>query len=88
LQGLFPCHYNVNYEQTVPGDQQQPTNDAPAAAIKDNSKQSFLDPNHTHFVLVDNGTDGYGGEIEFRAHLEQQIGKRASDHGELMIVLS
>ena len=33
-----------------------------------------LDPNHTHFVLVDNGTENtYGTEIEFRAALEEHI---------------
>lgn len=33
-----------------------------------------LDHNHTHFILVDDGTEGkYGGEIEFRTDLERYI---------------
>lgn len=33
-----------------------------------------LDHNHTHFLLVDDGTEGkYGGEIEFRSRLESYI---------------
>jgi transient receptor potential cation channel subfamily M member 2 len=39
-------------------------------------KKQFLDPNHTHFVLVDNAKHTYGGEIEFRAHLESAIANR------------
>ena len=34
----------------------------------------FLDPNHTHFILVDDGSEGqFGKEIEFRAHLEAEL---------------
>ncbi|XP_005091977.2 transient receptor potential cation channel subfamily M member-like 2 [Aplysia californica] len=37
---------------------------------------SALDRNHTHFLLVDNGTDGqYGAEIKFRSELESYISK-------------
>jgi transient receptor potential cation channel subfamily M protein 2 len=37
-------------------------------------KRAPLDPNHTHFILVDNGSEGiYGVEIEFRARLESYI---------------
>ena len=33
-----------------------------------------LDHNHTHFLLVDDGTEGkYGVEIEFRSKLEKYI---------------
>ncbi|ESO89164.1 hypothetical protein LOTGIDRAFT_229069 [Lottia gigantea] len=36
-----------------------------------------LDHNHTHFILVDNGTHGkYGGEIEFRSKLESYISQK------------
>jgi hypothetical protein len=39
---------------------------------------SSLDPNHTHFVLVDNWEQtGYGGEIEYRAKLEHVISQPA-----------
>ena len=33
-----------------------------------------IDNNHSHFILVDNGTVGkYGGEIEWRANLQNCI---------------
>lgn len=36
-----------------------------------------LDHNHTHFLLVDDGTEGiFGGEIEFRSHLESYISEK------------
>lgn len=36
--------------------------------------QASLEPNHTEFIFVDDGTiKKYGGEIEFRAELEQAI---------------
>jgi hypothetical protein len=39
----------------------------------------FLDPNHTHFILVDDGSDSqFGKEIEFRAHLENELRKGKS----------
>ena len=35
---------------------------------------AYLDYNHTHFILVDDGTTAKpGGEIEFRAKLEEYI---------------
>ena len=38
---------------------------------------SSLDPNHTHFILVDNGTEKtFGVEIKFRVALEQYISER------------
>ena len=37
---------------------------------------AFLDHNHTHFLLVDNGTEGkYGVEIPFRSALEAHMVK-------------
>jgi transient receptor potential cation channel subfamily M member 2 len=39
----------------------------------------LLDPNHTHFILVDDGSEGlFGKEIEFRAHLEAELRKGKS----------
>lgn len=36
--------------------------------------QAPLEPNHTEFIFIDDGTKGkYGGEIEFRARLEEAI---------------
>jgi transient receptor potential cation channel subfamily M member 2 len=40
---------------------------------------ALLDPNHTHFILVDDGTEGqFGGEIQFRAQLEAELRKGKS----------
>lgn len=37
-------------------------------------KENCLDPNHTHFLLVDNGTTNQTGvEMKFRDELERQI---------------
>jgi SLOG in TRPM len=35
-------------------------------------RQNFLDPHHTHFLLVDDGSSKYGGEIDFRAKFESR----------------
>lgn len=36
--------------------------------------EAVLEPNHTHFIFVDDGSvRDYGGEINFRASLEQAI---------------
>ena len=41
------------------------------------SQGACLDNNHTHFVLVDDGTiNKYGGEISFRATLENCISRK------------
>ncbi len=37
-------------------------------------KSAHLDPNHTHFILVDSAKkDEFGGEVRFRAELEEAI---------------
>lgn len=42
--------------------------------IKGQGRLSCLDNNHTHFLLVDDGTQGrYGVEIELRSRLEKYI---------------
>lgn len=34
----------------------------------------YLDPNHSHFILVDDGSEGsFGKEIAFRAQLENEL---------------
>lgn len=39
----------------------------------------LLDPNHTHFILVDDGSENqFGKEIEFRASLENELRKGKS----------
>ena len=40
---------------------------------------SALDHNHTHFLLVDNGTEKiYGTEIKFRSKIESYISSKGS----------
>ena len=52
----------------------------PAHYLMDTKSQgqlSCLDNNHTHFLLVDDGTnEHYGVEIELRSHLEKCISKK------------
>jgi hypothetical protein len=37
-------------------------------------KSAHLDPNHTHFILVDTAKENeFGGEVRFRAELEEAI---------------
>lgn len=39
-------------------------------------KAAFLDPNHSHFILVDNAKwNKFGGEVKFRAELESAISR-------------
>ena len=40
-----------------------------------NNRKQPLDPNHSHFILVDNAKISFGGEIDFRAALESEISK-------------
>lgn len=41
-----------------------------------------IDPNHTHFILVDNGTQNkFGVEIKFRSDLESYISNKGLDLG-------
>ena len=48
--------------------------------LLDSRREAFLDPYHTHFILVDDGTVGtYGGEIGFRAKIEAKILARVTD---------
>lgn len=47
-----------------------------------NLKGNPLNPNHSHFILVDNSEFNYGGEVEFRGKLEKEIvsfGREADD---------
>jgi hypothetical protein len=43
------------------------------------TKAELLDPNHSHFILVDDGKHDFGGEVEFRAELESRISKMQID---------
>lgn len=41
-----------------------------------------LDPNHSHFILVDDGTHGqYGVEIPLRTNLEKFISEQTKERG-------
>lgn len=52
------------------------------------SNRACLDPNHTHFILVDNGTtEKFGVEIALRSRLEKLLSMRKMDptgKGELL----
>lgn len=49
--------------------------------IKGQGHLSCLDSNHTHFLLVDDGTQGqYGVEIELRTLLEKCISGKSLGH--------
>ena len=49
------------------------------------SKGACLDNNHSHFILVDDGTEGkYGGEIPFRASLQNCITTKKISRSELI----
>ena len=46
------------------------------SADSSDSSKTDLDQNHSHFILVDNGTMGqYGTEIELRSRVEGAISK-------------
>ena len=42
---------------------------------KSKKKQELLDPNHSHFILVDDARHDFGGEVKFRADLEKILTK-------------
>lgn len=39
-------------------------------------KSELLDPNHSHFLLVDDSTVKFGGETQFRAAVEAEVSKK------------
>ena len=54
----------------------QPSNNHQAEYLIEKRKQvgsSFLDPYHTHFLLIDDGESGNIGEINFRSRLEAEF---------------
>ena len=59
------------------GHEQLEGSDSPGQYIQpeeDSKGQAPLEPNHTEFIFIDDGTEGkYGGEIEFRGQLEAAI---------------
>lgn len=65
----------ANKEQLIRNDKKQLFVEYNVSSSNSNSKtNAFLDKNHSHFVLVDNGQlNVFGGEVEFRAKLEREI---------------
>lgn len=50
------------------------------AVESDTGKKVPLDHNHTHFLLVDDGTEcKFGGEIKFRSKLQGHISQQECD---------
>lgn len=45
-------------------------------ASKPISQCELLDPNHSHFILVDDGKQEFGGEVGFRADLESGLTRK------------
>eukprot|EP00026_Physarum_polycephalum_P001138 Phypoly_transcript_01139.p1 GENE.Phypoly_transcript_01139~~Phypoly_transcript_01139.p1 ORF type:complete len:1209 (+),score=210.24 Phypoly_transcript_01139:454-3627(+) len=43
------------------------------ANVPNNPNKCALNPNHTHFILVDTPTEGWGQEIQFRSNFESYI---------------
>ena len=41
--------------------------------LKVKPRNTYLDPNHTHFLLVDHDKEEFGGEIAFRADFERYV---------------
>ncbi len=39
-------------------------------------QSDYLDPNHSHFILVDDAKHGFGGEVGFRADLESGLTRK------------
>lgn len=58
-----------------------PAHYKPGEALEENT--AGLDPNHTHFIFVDDGTyELYDGQIRFRSNFEEHISKRKTVGGE------
>lgn len=89
-QRSLHCWFRVVYlESTMASSFQQCRGKWPASyrlGKKQRPKESFLDPNHTHFVLVDNGTQHhFGVEIPFRARMENSIANMKTNTGKSKI---
>ena len=48
---------------------------------------SHLDPNHSHFILVDNAKIEFGGEVDYRAKLEAELSRVKEQNNEIEIPL-
>ena len=45
-----------------------------------------LDQNHTHFIIVDNAVNDYGGEIEFRSQLEAKLVTSSNNNCRIVVL--
>jgi hypothetical protein len=50
-------------------------------------KHELLDPNHTHFILVDDAYHDFRGEVKFRADLEERITKVVMKNNDIPTVV-
>ena len=61
----------------------------PAHYQPEEKQTSALDPNHTHFILVDDGTQQkFGGEIDLRSKLEAHVSEKLQTVGGESTLLS
>lgn len=54
--------------------------------VANSSSSSAIDQNHTHFLLVDNGKDKWGGEIKLRADIERALRRKLKTAAVLLVV--
>ncbi|XP_033100603.1 transient receptor potential cation channel subfamily M member-like 2 [Anneissia japonica] len=70
----------IHQKENLTKDENNPY--GPANYRMDVSGNVKLDPNHTHFILVDNGTSGsFGVEIKLRAKIEKAISEQRIGDG-------
>ncbi len=75
---IKPGLFYAKKEQEYADESQGSIRTGRAPSININS-DIFLDPNHTHFILVDDGSEGlFGKEIKFRAKFENELRKGKS----------
>ncbi len=49
--------------------------------------KAALDPNHNFQILVDHGSDEYGGEMKFRAAFERRLCATQTGHAPVVMVV-
>jgi shikimate kinase len=57
-----------------------------APPVKPKHKCALLDPNHSHFILVDDCKHEFGGEVAFRADLESGLSKKFACSSVVIVV--
>ena len=79
---LFYANYEDDQDTIHGGSGRQRPSMLPMMSRKQSvvsTGDTFLDMNHTHFILVDDGSENqFGKEIEFRANLENELRKGRS----------